>query len=369
MKKVLIILGVVVLLVVIGGYLFRGQLFMALMGSQIAPEVSFAQQTPPLAPDYSKDETWAALPSIEDPSDQMPTGTTRTPTGVAVFFVHPTSYFKKTWNQPLDDPSANWTVDERVLRHQATVFNSCCDIYAPRYRQATFFSFMDTSGDGEEALNLAYGDVVDAFNNFLQRIEPNQPFILAGHSQGTRHATQLLSEHIAGTPLMERMVAAYLVGFSVSLDQLGAVPACDHANQTGCVVGWNAMEGEGVGAFGDTANLLCTNPLSWRTDSTYVGHAENLGAIGYPTYGPAEADEDVQQMHVVAAIADAQCVDGQLAVQDLRSDAFPSRMLGNSMHIYDYSLFHMNIRENVAQRIASYFTPKNALTNLTPQAD
>ena len=188
------------------------------------------------------------------------------------------------------------------------------------------------------------------------RLEVGQPFILAGHSQGTKHATRLLREEIAPTQIFSRLVAAYLVGFSVSHEQLGDVPACQSASQTGCALGWNAMDGEGIGAFSDTANLLCTNPLTWTVDNNYAGHELNTGAIGYPTYGPAEEGEDITQMLVEVGIADAQCYNGQLAIMNLQSEAFPSRMFGNSMHVYDYSLFHMNMRDNVAQRVAAYNT-------------
>jgi hypothetical protein len=87
----------------------------------------------------------------------------------------------------------------------------------------------------------------------------------------------------------------------------------------------------------------------------------NTGAIGYPSYGAAADDEDFTRMEVETGIADAQCIDGQLAILDLRSESFPSRMVGNSMHVYDYSLFHMNIRANVAQRVAA-FTAAAALS-------
>jgi len=354
MKKILLSLSAGVLVILIFGYVFRGPLLSFVIQWQIGPEQTFAEQVAPQKPNYEDDAFWAALPSRIDASDQLPLGTTREPSGVAVFFIHPTSYFKQTWNQPLDDEEANWAVDERILRHQASVFNGCCDVDAPRYRQATFFSFFDTSGDGEQALGLAYADVVDAFEQFIRRIGPGQPFILAGHSQGTRHATQLLREHIADTERLDDMVAAYLVGFSISHDQLGPVPACKDAQQTGCALGWNAMDGPGAGAFGDTANLLCTNPLSWRVDNTYVGHEKNLGGIGFPSQGKGKEGEDITQMQLEVGVADAQCIDGQLAVQELRSNAFPSRMLGNSMHIYDYSLYHMNIRKNAAQRIGRH---------------
>ncbi len=361
MKKIFISLAILISVVVVLGYLFRAPLMFAVMKSQIAPETDFGAEEPPPIPDYSANSSWAALPSMQDPSDQRPTGVERNPTGVAVFFVHPTSFFGKHWNQPLTDAQANWIVDERVLRHQATVFNSCCDVYAPRYRQATIFSFMDDTGNGDQALDLAYSDVVRAFEAFIDKLEPDQPFILAGHSQGTKHATRLLREHIAATEFAPRMVAAYLIGFSVSLADIGETPACQHATQTGCAIGWNAMDGPGAGAFGDTDNLLCTNPLSWSVDTAYAGHDLNTGAIGYPSYGAAAEGEDFTLMEVETGIADAQCIDGQLAILDLRSKSFPSRMVGNSMHVYDYSLFHMNIRANVAQRVAA-FTAAAALS-------
>ncbi|XOV85639.1 MAG: DUF3089 domain-containing protein [bacterium] len=355
MKKFLITLSIIVALTVIAGYAFRQPLMMAMIGSQIKPEHAFNPAEVPIAPDYSKDLSWAALPSLSDPADDRPEGVQTAPAEVAVFFVHPTSFISKSgWNQPLSDEDANWVVDQRVLRHQASVFNGCCEVFAPRYRQATFYAFLEDSQSSRQALDLAYSDVESAFNEFLDRIGPATPFIIAGHSQGTRHATQLLENTIADTPLRTRMVAAYLIGFSVSHAQLGDIPACNSATDIQCAIGWNAMDGRGNGAFGDTDNLLCTNPLTWLTDETYAANSLNLGAIGYPSYGRGEPDEDVTLMTVEVGAADAQCIDGQLAVHNLNSEAFPSRMSGNSMHIYDYSLFHMNIRENLQTRVAAF---------------
>lgn len=361
-KKFLIGLAVLLVVAIIAGYVFRQPLMLAMMASQIAPGHDFDSALAPPAPDYGDPQWWAALPTKTDPADQLPAGVERTPLGVAVFFVHPTSYFgQDNWNQPLLHESANWVVDERVLRHQASVFNGCCDIYAPRYRQATFFSFMDQSGNGEQALDLAYGDVEQAFQHFLSMLEPGQPFIIAGHSQGSRHAALLVSEHVSGTELQDRLVAAYLVGFGVTRDQIGEVPVCETATETGCVLGWNAMDGEGAGAFGGNEGLICINPLSWRADLEYAGHDLNTGAIGFASYGQAEEGERVDAMPVEVGIADAQCqADGQLAVMDLRSTAFPQRMFGNSMHVYDYSLYHFSVRENALTRSRAWLAANQA---------
>jgi hypothetical protein len=358
-KKWLIpILAVLTVLVVVV-YLNRESLTIVMIKSQIGPDHDFDAALLPAAPDYSLDSGWAALPSIADPSDEMPAGVTAavSPAPVAVFFVHPTSYIKKdNWNQPLAAHDANWIVDNRVLRHQASVFNGCCDVYAPRYRQATFYSFLDQDGNGALALGRAYEDVLAAFEEFIVRLEVGRPFILAGHSQGTRHATQLLREEIAGSALQDRLVAAYLIGFEIEKDALGGVPLCADATATGCAVGWNSVAGTGTGLYPGAKALICTNPLSWQQDGGHAAHELNEGAIGYLTYMMPAEDEDYTAMEVEVAVADAECVKGMLRVPELRSESFPSRMPGNSMHVYDYSLFYMNIRNNAAQRVTAFLS-------------
>ncbi len=355
LKKILLSLGALLVLTVLLSYVYRNELMMAVIGSQIAPDHPFDASRLPPAPDYADKLAWAALPEIDEASDDRPAGVTGEPAAVAVFFAHPTSYIdKQGWNQPLDDDRANWVVDERILRHQASVFNSCCAVYAPRYRQATFFSFLDTSGSGEQALDAAYADLARAFDTFIDGLSEGRPFILAGHSQGTMHAARLLREKIADTPNLERMVAAYLVGFNITNDALGGVPRCTTPTQTRCAIGWNAVDGDSAGIYAGVDNLMCINPLTWGEDEQYAKHELNAGAIGYPGFGLADDGEDFRQMNVEVGAADAQCIDGQLTVPALRSTAFPSRMPGNSMHVYDYSLFHMNVRQNAVDRVEAY---------------
>ncbi len=110
----------------------------------------------------------------------------------------------------------------------------------------------------------------------------------------------------------------------------------------------------GNGLFPDAGDLVCTNPLTWENDGGYAKHELNQGGIGYPTYGRPVGDEDVTLMTVEPGAADAECQGGLLAIPELRSDAFPSRMQGNSMHVYDYSLFYLNVRANATERVAAF---------------
>ena len=370
MKKVLI--GIAVLAVATGtaAFLYRDQITMMLAFGRLKPELSFAEATPPVAPDYSQPQSWAALPDRQDYADVLPGGDVQDRQAAAqvdVFFVHPTTFFGTAgWNQSLDDTSTNALTDTFVLRSQASVYNSCCKVYAPRYRQATIYSFMDRAGDGTSALQLAYADVERAFDYFIEHHNQGRPFILAGHSQGSVHVRTLLQTRITGTKLRERLVATYPIGFSIDREAMAKavpdVPVCESAEQIGCAVTWNAVGPEAM-KFADTSKNICVNPLTWRADGTAAEASMNLGGVAYPgTFEGTLADvEGVPQSFVDSkpiletGVADAQCIDGMLLVQEIRSEHYAARPMGrDNYHIYDYNLFHMNLRRNVEQKVAKY---------------
>jgi hypothetical protein len=370
MKKILI--GIAVLVVALGTavFVYRDQIGMMVAFSRLEPEMSFAEASPPAAPDYAQLEGWAALPDREDAADVVPSGDVQDRQSTAevdVFFVHPTTFFGTTgWNQSLDDTSTNQLTDMFVLRGQASVFNSCCRIYAPRYRQATIFSFMDSSGSGKDALQLAYGDVERAFDYYIEHYNQGRPFILAAHSQGSVHVRTLLETRITGTPLRERLVAAYPIGFSIDREVMAKevpdVAVCESAEQTGCLVSWNAI-GPQAAPWGDPRKNVCVNPLTWRTDGAAAEAALNLGGVAYPgTFEGTLADvKGVPQEFIDAKpvlethLVDAQCVEGLLLIKQIHSQNYAARPMGrDNYHIYDYNLFHMNLRKNAELRVEKY---------------
>ena len=180
------------------------------------PDDHFDAAKAPPAPDYAKQSSWGALPGMKDASDVAPAGSTMIDPARApadVFFINPTSYFSgRHWNADAADADTNAKTDKGSLRNQASVFNGCCAVYAPRYRQMTFGGFIAPSKDSAAAMDLAYSDVKRAFEYYLAHDNHGRPFIIASHSQGSRHAKILVQEMIDGTPLMKQFVAAYIVG-------------------------------------------------------------------------------------------------------------------------------------------------------------
>jgi hypothetical protein len=132
--------------------------------------------------------SWSALPEREDAADAavpaFPAADQRR-AGADVFYVHPTSYVGPLWNAPVDDARLNTDTDRVATRIQASAFNRCCAVYAPRYRQGNGTAFTHPSVDGRRALDVAYADVRAAFRHFLASREAARPFLLASHSQGS----------------------------------------------------------------------------------------------------------------------------------------------------------------------------------------
>ncbi len=136
--------------------------------ARVKPTIRFDEAPPPTPPDYADPACWAAHPDRANKARFTPEGSGlrdgQATARADVFYVHPTSYFgRHSWNAPLDDVGANEWVDEQMVPGQASVFNGCCRVFAPRYRQATFYALVEPGANGRRALELAYDDVAQAF--------------------------------------------------------------------------------------------------------------------------------------------------------------------------------------------------------------
>ncbi|MFM2289071.1 MAG: hypothetical protein RL684_2214 [Pseudomonadota bacterium] len=329
----------------------------------LAVPTAVAAPAPPAAPDYSSHDAWAAWPGREGRALDAPPG--QSPLAdppVDVFFIHPTTLLLGGIANASADAGASESkrVDEAVLRFQASVFNGCCRIYAPRYRQASLKAITTNSPEAHTADELAYGDVARAFDAFLAA-NGGRPFILASHSQGSIHALRLLQERIIGTPLQQRLVAAYLVGLALPRDiaRLG-IALCDSPQATGCVLGWNSVRtghddrrrrDDAViwweGRYQPVAGrpLACVNPLDWRVDGG-APPSLNAGAL----YGEGR---DNPLPALVPALTGARCEQGLLGVDvpwAQRRHFSDLLTVTGVYHDFDYSLFYANIRENARVR-------------------
>ena len=343
----------------------------------LAPSHGFDMAYKAPAPDYASPAAWAARPDTQDRADYVPAGlavdvasggAAASGKPVDVFFVHPTTYLRGgDWNDPMASGTATEENTQWTLANQASVYNGCCDVYAPRYRQASILFLGGRRDIAEQALALAYGDVERAFDYFLANLSHGRPFILASHSQGTIHLRKLLRQRITGTPLAQRLVAAYLLGGGVLLDEIAALPdlhACQSATDLNCIVHWETYGPEGRRMALQDGKPLCTNPLSWKADEEPAPASANLGSVQPSgTFNPQMRGDDVAQGVAFDPLGapepghtDARCKDGTLIVQDQSPTPFGryANLPGQNYHGLDYALFYMNLRSNAIERVAAY---------------
>ena len=338
------------------------------------PTVDFKPQ-PVLEPNrYDDPEMWISRPGLgeRDPSawrpDNLPNEEERK-LDAAIFFLHPTSYLgRKAWNAAVDEPESRARA-ELFVKGMASPFNRSAEIWAPRYRQAALGAFLVDRPEAGMALEVAYGDILQAFDHFTRAVGKDRPIVLAGHSQGAYHLRRLVQDRIAGTPLAGQIAAGYVIGWPVSpqhdLPEMG-LPACSDPNQTGCIMSWLSfaepadfgqllriyatkpgLDGEQVGEH----DFLCTNPLTGTTGGEAPATA-NLGALE-PDLSRESGKESGR---LVAGKVPARCGEhGFLYIgAPPELDLGPYVLPGNNYHLYDIVLFWANLREDVGKRVAAW---------------
>jgi hypothetical protein len=303
-------------------------------------------------PDYSNNYYWAALPFIKDSADAVPANSglkdMQSTAKADVFFIHPTNYVKgKKWNVDLQDTASRNETDKQACRFQAGAFNSCCKVYAPRYRTAKILSYFVPKRTKQKVFDLAYNDIKTAFIYYLTHFNNGRPFIIASHSQGSDHAVRLCKEFFDKDSALNKMlIAAYMPGAIVYKQTFSVLKPCEDPGQTGCFVTWNCVPyGELLFLGKPVKDVVCVNPLTWKTDHEAGNDSLNKGGL------PVSFDRI--DLHV----ADAQISpNGLLWIhKPKRTSIDYPKINTRSFHFLDYNLFYMNIRLNAKQRVDSYF--------------
>ncbi len=312
----------------------------------MTPILPFDPQKCPAAPDYKDLRNWAMHPQKDSQSLED--------SGPQVFWLHPTSLRSPLdWNETLGTEEAS----ERFLwtrEFQASAFTSCCSVFAPHYRQATLASYW-VGEDGYKARELAYTDVLRAFDQFIAVENQGRPFILAGHSQGSEHGVRLLRDRILGTPLQERLIAAYMIGIPVSPAKLREthpeIHVCQEPDDLHCLIAYSSFEKntssedflsravwyQDGGFHRVSGSFVCVNPVSWKTDGVLTSPDQHHGALFKKRSGVKFS---------------AVCDNGIVRIDNV--DEYMEWTLGGNYHLGDYSLFYYDIQENLQTRIAAY---------------
>lgn len=307
----------------------------------------------PDATDYSISDHWLKLPAAVNKE-------------VDVFYLYPTAWQRTASDSNICEinNASMVALSNLAFLRQATAFETVGNIYAPYYRQVDMVYF--TSLSPQEQINVISGiptsDVIAAFDYFIRHYNNGRPFILAGHSQGSNVLINLLSIYMKEYPqVYARMVAAYVIGYSVTPEYLVENPHLKFAegpDDTGVIISYNT-EAPTVLSPGNPVVLpgaLAINPITWTRDETLATAAQSLGSIVLnrdgsvaegipdPVMNYADAKVDITRGVVICSTADVDRL------------APGNALFGKGVfHSFDYPFYYYNIRENAANRTNKFF--------------
>ena len=312
------------------------------------------------ASDYSDRNNWVYLPEKADKE-------------VDTFFIYPTVYFNPAPDAPMIAPIDDEMMRAGVMAHfhdAPQAFIDLTNLYEPYYRQSNIFSLVGKGPEGCLAFQQQEQrtDIYGAFDYYFEHYNQGRPFILAGHSQGSLMLKIALRDYFKEhTDYLKRMVAAYIIGYCVTKEDLEANPAlkfAEGADDTGVTISWNTEtpENKNVESAIVQKNAISINPLNWKRDDTYAAASENLGdrlpisdgteliPTRFEESHPGHGDAQLDLERGVVVCTTMTGVKASLDVPGLENPFGPG-----SLHCLDYPLYWENIRENIRTRIKAYF--------------
>ena len=266
-------------------------------------------QTPATTPDYRSEANWLCRPGRNDAcavdlnativnadgSTRVETFTPANEPAVDCFYVYPTVSNDPGVNSDMT-PNAE---ENAVIASQFARFSAVCRTYAPLYRQVTLTALRNAIATGQPvdpaAGQLAYADVAAAFRYYIEHDNNGRPFVLIGHSQGSRMLQILVQREIDGQPLQQRMLSAMLAGFNSTAPEnadvggdFRAVPLCRSNTQLGCLITYVSFRADAPppanSRFGQTTvsgrHVACVNPAALANGETDTTLDSYLGARG-----------------------------------------------------------------------------------------
>lgn len=296
---------------------------------------------------YKDLKNWAYFP--EDPDQN-----------IDVFFLAPTVFGGDSDNLNMSfDDSTTKVNFLGAINMEKGIYDKDVNFYAPYYRQvglATYeilgYSEVTNNSDVNKAFETAYSDVEDAFEYYLS--QSDNPFILAGFSQGSQHLISLIKNELDDPEIQKRHIATYAIGWRLSQADVDIYEQLENAkssNDLGVVICYSS-EAEYIDqSIIVPTTTLAINPLNWITDTTHVSKDYNVGAC-FTNY----SNEIVQEIpNLTGAYI---CPErGTLKITDVTATEYPpilSIFKDGEYHIYDYMFFYRNLQENVRTRIKKY---------------
>lgn len=272
-----------------------------------------------------------------------------------LFLICPTVYLGQgqCFNMSLKDEDTKQAF-VGALNMQKGIYENNTRMYAPFYQQAALSVYEMDSSRNRRYFEIAYRDIRNAFLYYMKNRNQDRPLILAGFSQGADMALRLLKEFFSKEDYQQRLVAAYLIGWRVTEEDMMQNPQLQLAQKeddTGVIISFNSEAEFIEQSIIVPRSTRGINPLNWKTDSTPAPASMNMGACftDYSGNIVQEIDEFTgAYLHPER---------GTLKVPDVNPEDYPPILdifEYGVFHVYDYLFFYRNLQHNVGVRLAEF---------------
>ncbi len=201
--------------------------------------------------------------------------------------------------------------------------------------------------------DIAYSDVKNAFEYYLENLNGGRGIVLFGYSQGGDMLLKLLADYGEDERFKDKYIAAYIIGASLTEEYLTEHPylkAAKGKKDTGVIVSFNAvdarMEYNGI-------KEISINPLNWKSTGKKADKSLNKGYATFDVNGNiteeisnycgAYIDKNTGKLIVTD-------IDGQDALYETETGFFEK----GDYHLYELNFFYQNLRKNISTRIKAY---------------
>lgn len=290
--------------------------------------------------DYSNANNWISMPDITKAVD--------------VFYVYPTISSNESGIMDINNSSER-DLAKGIFKAQASVFENSTNIFAPYYRQMSTKVKMPKAANmlatDTKEFKIGADDVVDAFDYYINNLNNNRPFIIAGHSQGTMALIELIKNKFGTSEtLRNKLVAAYLIGYTVTDSDLkqSGLKAAQKEDDCGVIITYNTQSTTSKGGPMLLPGAHCINPLNWKTDTSFAEKSLNKGAIFFND-ATGEKKREIEN-YCCAQIDPISKALTTNIVDTLNIGPYSEGVY----HRYDYSFWYKNLAENVQKRIDTY---------------
>ena len=319
-------------------------LFLAACGKQ-----EDSSRIPP-APDYADATYWYELTAPDKAVD--------------IFYVYPT-----VGTVPTDDQGniLDYTNVDQPRERKAAVDNQRFNreayaagrfnFFAPYYRQITMAVYESGAETIEAKSAIPREDIRRAFAYYMEHLNGGRPFLLLGHSQGSAVLIELLKKGMTDKQ-HSRMVAAYLIGYQITQEELDRYPdrlrPATGADDTGVIILYNSLTDPAAKSPLMNRSAVGINPLNWRTDGTPASRTEHRGII---RYNPETATYDEVPGYTTGArLEDHYLICPDIDPEECYIEAYKSLFPLGNLHFMDSWLYAINLRDNMVLRAETYLS-------------